>query len=78
MKINYIVNMPTLNIYKAKTRSDTVVQTYYLGGLGMSLRKNGQIRISYNFGKNQIHDHTDIHPGEDYYDFFRKMIKLAR
>lgn len=70
--------MPSLNIYKAKTRSDSVVQTYYLGGLMLTLRKNDQIRIAYNFGTAGKHDHTDLKPSDDYYDFFRKIIKLAR
>ncbi len=70
--------MPTLNIYKAKTRSDAVVQTYYLGGLILTLRKNGQIRIAYNFGKNKKHDHTDIKSGDDYYNFFKKIINLSK
>lgn len=71
--------MPLLNIYKAKkSNSNTVIQTYYLGGLSITLRKNKSLRIAYNFGTTKKHDQTDIQPDEEYYDFFYKMIKLAR
>ena len=72
--------MPSLNIYKAKHRSTSVVKTCYLGGLIVTLRKNDSIRVAYSFGTTGKHDHIDIQPDDDddYYMFFKKILNISR
>ena len=41
--------MPVINIYKSHiTRSKNVKQTYYVGGLIVSIYKNGGVWVNYN------------------------------
>lgn len=41
--------MPVINVYKTHvTRSKYIKQSYYVGGLAISIYKNGQVWVNYN------------------------------
>lgn len=68
--------MPRLNLYKAaKTKRDNVVQSYYIGGLIITLYKNGNIMLGYSTPTNNTPYRLNLKKESKENEFFKKMIR---
>jgi len=68
--------MPRLNIYKdAPTKKIKVIQRYYIGGLIITLYKDGNIMLGYSTPAKNIPFRIYLKKGSKENDFFKKMVK---
>lgn len=70
--------MPHINVYKAsKTKRDNVKQTYYIGGMLITLYKNGRLLLAYSTPAKNKGFRLKLEDGTEANKFFKKMIRAT-